>query len=300
MKKEKTVLVAGGTGMIGKCLVPMLQAKGYEVRILSRSRGAGTYYWNPMEGSLDMDALHGVDYVINLAGSGIVDRRWSLARKRELTQSRVRSAAVLLEGFRELGTRPEVYISSSAIGIYGDSGEEWVMESKGGDGGDFMVQCCSAWELAAREFELSGSRVVILRTGLVLDSTSGALAEIIRPLKFRLAVYFADGCSWYSWIHREDMARMIVWSLEEIFMRGVYNSVAPNPVRNRDLVRIATKQLGKRMLWVSVPAFALRLIMGEMSAVILNSNRVSAEKVTASGFSFQFPTIDTALKDLMN
>jgi uncharacterized protein len=296
-----TTLLAGGSGLIGKRLSEILRAQGHSVRLLTRTpRGEGQFAWNPAAGTLDEAALEGVDFVVNLAGAGIADRRWTAARKRELVQSRVQSAEVLRRAFEREAKRPRAYVSASAIGFYGNSGEDLMLETSAPADQSFMVECCQKWEQAADAVAALGIRTVKLRIGVVLATEGGALAEFVKPLRFGLGTYFADGQAWYSWIHRDDVCRAFVWALENESVEGIFNAVAPQPVRNRDLVQATARAMRQPVLMLPAPAFALRLMLGEMSAVVLNSNRVSAEKIERAGFQFDFPTLEGALGEIFD
>lgn len=295
----KTILLAGGTGLIGTRLQTMLREKSYALRLLTRTpAGAGQYAWDPVRGTIDDAALQGVDAVINLAGAGIADARWTPERKKILVDSRVQSARVLREAFQRSGVLPKTWISASAIGYYGNSGEQAMLETDAPVDQSFMVQCCAAWEAAAEEAAALGIRTVILRIGVVLAKEGGALKEIAGPLRFGLGAYFADGRAWYSWIHRDDMCRILIWALENPQAEGVYNAVAPQPARNKELVKTLAQAMRRPALILPAPAFALRLMLGEMSAVVLNSNLVSSEKLQHSGFLFHFPDLPSALQDV--
>lgn len=293
------VLLAGGTGLIGQHLAAMLREKNYEVRTLTRTpKGSGQYAWNPAAGTLDEAALQGVDAVINLAGAGIAERRWTAARKRDIIQSRVQSARTLRSAFERTGQKPRVYLSASAIGYYGNSGERRMTETDAPVGGGFMVDCCSQWEAAADEVAALGIRTVKFRIGIVLAKEGGALAEFVKPLYFGLGAYFADGKAWYSWIHRDDVCRLFLWAIENQAVEGVYNAVAPHPVRNKDLVKAIARARRRPAIIAPAPAFALRLVLGEMSEAVLNSNLVAADKVNKAGFEFRYPEIGGALAEI--
>lgn len=294
-----TVLLAGGTGLIGSRLSEKLQTQGYGVRWLTRSpKGKDQFFWNPNTGEIDQNALQGIDYVINLAGAGIADKRWTKARKKELIESRVRSAALLCREMERMTDRPKAYLSASAIGIYGNSGETWMKEHSPAANSGFMVDCCQQWEAAVEPIKRLGIRTLCFRIGVVLAKEGGALAEIVRPLRFGLGAYFGDGQAWWSWIHRDDVCNAFIWGLEQPALEGVYNLVAPHPVRGKALVQAIAKARAQWALFLPVPAWGLRLVFGEMSAVILNSNRVSAEKLIQAGFEFDWPELDPALLDI--
>ena len=237
-------------------------------------------------------------HVINLAGAGIADGRWTPERKRLLIDSRVESARVLRDALQRNGITPEVYISASAQGLYGDTGEELVYEDHPPGKSGFMPECCIAWENAAEMVAALGIRTVVLRIGIVLAREGGALAEIIKPLRLGAGGYFADGKAWWSWIHRDDLCEMFLWALENPHAEGAYNAVAPHPVRNLELVKATAKAMKQPAIFAPAPAFALKLALGEMAAVILNSNRLSAEKVIAAGFHFKYPHLEDALEEI--
>ncbi|MEO6037462.1 MAG: TIGR01777 family oxidoreductase [Saprospiraceae bacterium] len=295
-----TVLLAGGSGLIGRRLHELLHLRGYTVRLLSRNpKGTDQFRWQPDQGVLDDAALQDLDYVINLAGEGIAEHRWTDERKREIIDSRVKSAHLLRDSFERLNIRPKAYLSASAIGYYGNSGERRMREIDPPVEDSFMVQCCQAWEQAADEVAALGIRTVKFRIGVVLAKEGGALLEFIKPLRFGLGTYFADGRAWYSWVHRNDLCRAFVWAMENEAMSGVYNMVAPQPERIKPLVQTAARAMGKRALIVAVPAFALHLALGEMSGVVLNSNLVSDDKIRAAGFVFEYPELSGALQDIL-
>jgi uncharacterized protein (TIGR01777 family) len=293
------ILLAGGSGLIGRRLSALLRAQGHMVRNLTRSPGgAGQFAWNPATGTLDEAALRDVDAVINLAGAGIADRRWTPARKRELIESRVQSAKTLHDAFLRTGHRPKVYLSASAIGYYGNSGERPMAETDAPVDHSFMVDCCRQWESAADAIAGLGIRTVKLRIGVVLDKAGGALAEFVKPLRFGVGAYFSDGAAWYSWIHTDDVCRLFIWAMENPEVTGVFNAVAPHPARNKELVKAIAKARRRPALIVPAPGFALRLVLGEMAAVVLNSNRIDSGKAVRAGFHFQFPELESALAQI--
>ncbi|GAB4491348.1 MAG: TIGR01777 family oxidoreductase [Saprospiraceae bacterium] len=293
------ILLAGGTGLIGTRLAEILREKGHTVRLLTRSpKGENQFIWNPAAGILDEAALQNVDFVVNLAGAGIADERWTAARKREIIESRVQSARTLRDAFSRLGIRPKAYLSASAIGYYGNSGERRMTEADAPVDNSFMVECCRQWETAADEVAALGIRTVKFRIGVVLAKEGGALAEFVKPLRFGLGVYFADGQAWYSWIHLDDVCRFFIWAAENSSIEGVFNAVAPQPVRNKDLVKAIAKAMRRPAIFAPASAFVMRLALGEMSAVILNSNLVSSEKAIQAEFQFQYPDLATSLNQI--
>lgn len=295
---KKTILIAGGTGLVGSRLSQILKAAGHEVMLLSRRADVSKniFQWNPADQRLDENALQRADVVINLAGAGIADGRWTARRKIEIIESRTQGAATFKKAFEKMERRPEAYLAASAIGFYGNSGEK-LMSENDPQGTGFLAQTTALWEQATAQIESLGIRTVKFRIGVVLSKNGGALAEIIRPMRFGVAAYFADGQAWYSWISLEDVCRMFLWAVENQRVSGVFNAVAPQPERNIDLTRKASKLLKMPALIVPTPAFAIRLIFGEMGDVVLNSTRVSSEKIERAGFQFLHPNLEAAFAE---
>ncbi len=292
-----TILLAGGTGLIGVRLSALLREKGYTVRLLTRRpHGDGQFAWDPINGTIDASALVGVDGIVNLAGAGIAEKRWTNKRKQLLVESRVQAAAVLAKSIAKHGQGPKVYVSAAAIGYYGDTGERLCREDDPPVGRGFLSECCIAWEKAAHAVSRPGLRTVVLRIGIVLAKEGGALKEIIKPLRFGLGAYFADGKAWYSWVHRDDVCRQIIWAIENEAISGTFNAVAPNPVQNKNLVKMVAKARRQWAIFAPAPTFVLRLILGEMADTVLGSNKVSAEKIEKTGFQYQYPALEGALR----
>lgn len=293
---EKTILLAGGSGLIGSRLSVLLQEQKYKVRLLTRNpRKAGEFQWDPMHGEIDDKALENVDHIISLAGAGIADKRWTVDRKHEIIQSRVRAAQMISEACIRTGTKPKSYIAAAAVGFYGNSGEQPMSESDGPVDEGFLVDCCRKWEQSADGMAALGIRTVKFRIGVVLAKEGGALAAIAKPIRWGLGTYFEDGQAWWSWIHRDDVCRMMLWAIEAPEIEGVFNAVAPNPVRGLALVRSTAVAMQKRVVLLPAPGFALRLMLGEMSAVVLNSNLVLSQKIETAGYQFKYPTLAGAL-----
>ena len=297
------ILIGGGSGLIGLRLSRLLAEKGHEVTHLSRRQettaGFKSYRWDTKEGFLDPAAIHLADYVINLAGAGIGDKRWTSRRKRLIIDSRVDTTRLLLRSFRETGKSPKAFIASAAIGFYGDRGDVIVGEESG-RGKGFLSESCVAWENAIDEVARSGIRTVTLRAGIVLSSQGGALPKMIFPQHFLSAPYFGNGRQWYSWIHIDDICRCFIFAIEQENMEGKYNAVAPDPVRNKELMRQLIRVTGRPAFLMPVPAFSLRLFLGEMADTVLDSTRVSSQKLEESGFRFQFPELAAALRDVLS
>lgn len=297
-----TVLIGGGTGLIGTRLSALLKAKGYEVMHLSRTARPDAEFpafeWDVEAGTIDEAAVGKADYVINLAGAGIADRPWTKARKKLIISSRVNAPALLADTFERLGHSPKAYISSSAIGYYGDRGNEWMSEDAA-PGNGFLSESTQAWETAIQGVAKTGPRTVGLRVGIVLSTQGGALEKMLIPFRFYTGTYFGDGEQWYSWVHIDDICRMFIHALETPSMEGFYNAVAPNPVTNKRLVMEMKEALHSAAVILPAPAFALRLAMGEMADAILDSTRVLADKIQETGFTHEYPSIDRALQSLL-
>jgi uncharacterized protein len=297
-----SILIAGGTGLIGRRLSQLLQKQGHEVSLLSRrASNSGTfpaYEWDPARGIIDHEAVRRAEVVINLAGAGVADARWTDARKREIIDSRVNSAHLLLESFRHTGHNPQCYLSSAAIGYYGNRSDT-VLEETAAPGKGFLPDSCVQWEKAVQEVAAAGIRTVVLRTGIVLSVQGGALEKMLMPARLGAGTYFGDGSQWYSWIHIDDVCRLFLHAIEHPDMAGTYNAVAPNPTPNKAFAAALMQAMNRPQILIPAPAFALRFAMGEMADVVLDSARVSSKKAEQAGFRFDFPELEPAILDLL-
>jgi len=295
------VVIGGGTGFIGSHLSRHLTHLGYQVRILSRDPHPGgkylTFKWDTDTNYLDPAALRDADYVINLAGAGIADKKWTAKRKQVIIRSRTETTALLANGIAKMPVKPKLYLSASAVGFYGDRGEEVLTEHDGPRSG-FLSRSCIIWEESVQLIADQGVPTFINRTGIVLHPDSGALETMLLPLKGGISTYFGDGQQYYSWIHLEDIIRVYSHAIMNQ-LSGVYNGVAPNPVRSKQLAQSLAPARGKKALVVPAPKFALKMAMGEMSHTVLDSAYVSSEKIQESGFVFMHPELSQALVDLM-
>jgi uncharacterized protein (TIGR01777 family) len=299
------VLVTGGTGFIGRALIPLLQRESHSLVAWVRSErrlrdlpGANLEF---VRADLDSDtlahALAGCDGIINLAGEPLIGKRWTAARRQVLEASRIQLTDRLVRAMEITSPRPRVLISSSAVGFYGDRGDERLTEaSRPGD--DFLSQLCQRWEAAAARAELSGVRVVTLRMGVVLGSDGGALARMLPPFRFGLGGPIGSGRQYLPWIHLHDLNRIIARALVDERFRGPLNGVAPEPATSRTFAKALGAAVA-RPAWIPVPALALRTIFGEAATVLLSSQRVEPDRLTALGFTWDFPTLDGALHDIL-
>ncbi|MEM9821620.1 MAG: TIGR01777 family oxidoreductase [Bacteroidota bacterium] len=303
MKQTKsTVLIAGGSGLIGQRLSQLLVQKGYRVLLLSRRKQITSpypvYKWDISKGFIDPEAIQQADFAINLAGAGIADRHWTKKRKQLIIDSRVKSNQLLASELAKAG-KAKAYIAAAAIGYYGNSGMEWVDEESLSPDHGFLTESCQIWESTLQEIAKGPLKTTIIRIGIVLSTQGGALEKMLLSFKARVGTYFGDGSQIYSWIHIDDLCRLFIMALENEAWEGVFNGVAPEPVSNKALVEAMGRALEKKSLIVPAPAFALRLAMGEMADMILFGSRVSAEKVQRAGFQFQFPEVENAIRDLL-
>ncbi len=293
----RRVAVTGASGLIGQRLCAMLAAQGYRpVRLVRRTPGSpDEVQWQPEAGRVDAGRLEGVEAVVHLAGENVAAGRWTAARKEAIRRSRVEGTRVLCEALARLRDRPATLISASAIGFYGDRGDEPVTEDSP-PGAGFLAEVCQAWEAAAEPVRQAGIRVVHPRIGMVLSSAGGALARMLPPFRAGLGGVAGSGLQYVSWIELDDLVRVILWLLDRGEVRGPVNAVAPEPVRHRDFVRTLGRLLGRPTL-VPMPALAVRLTFGEMGvSLLLEGARVLPNALEAGGFRFRHPRLEGALR----
>jgi uncharacterized protein (TIGR01777 family) len=303
-----TILITGGTGMIGTAVSRMLVSKGHEVILLSRgtsrtaAEGITIAHWDPYKNLIDPNAVSAADFIVHLAGAGVADKRWSAKRKKEIVESRTRSSELLVKALKETPNKVQAVISASGIGWYGPDpsipNPRPFVETDPVDE-DFLGETCRLWEGSITPVTAMDKRLVILRIGPVLSTTGGALAEFKKPVKLGVAAILGSGRQVMSWIHVEDLCRLFIHAIEDGGMSGVYNAVAPQPVDNKTLtLELARRMKGKYFVQVYVPSFLLKIIVGELSIEVLKSATVSAVKTRQSGFQFLYPSVQSALDDL--
>jgi len=301
VQNNKHVLITGGTGLIGRLVTDQLVNQGYSVSHLSRKPGNNpqikTYSWDVSKDYIDEHCLEGVGTILHLAGENIAAERWTDKRKKAIIDSRTKSIELIYELIKSKPNQVNTIISASAIGYYSDSGDELLTEDSPPNN-DFMAQCCIEWENAVDEGKKLGLRIVKFRTGVVLNKNEGALLEMSKPIKLGFGAPLGTGKQWISWIHWQDAVDMYLYAIEKINLSGVYNMAAPNPVANRQFTRVLAKQLHRPVWPINIPAFALKLLMGEMSTIVLGSTRVSVQKIERDGFTFKYPELTDALKDI--
>jgi hypothetical protein len=309
------ILITGGTGLIGTALSHMLLEKGYSVTLLSRNtrKGKSTSaggplvhiaQWDPQAQTVDSEAIRQADFIIHLAGAGVADKRWSRKRKKEIVESRTKSSALLVKALKETPNKVQAVISASAIGWYGADPSipnPTPFEETAAADEEFLGEVCRLWENSISPVTEMGKRLVILRTGIVLSREGGALKEFKKPVKLGVAAILGSGKQVISWIHAEDLCRLFLHAVEYPNCSGIYNAVAPRPVDNRSLtLELANRLKGRYFVPVYIPSFFLKIMLGEMSIEVLKSATVSAKKIRITGFQFLYPSIQSALEDLVS
>ncbi|MFL6247049.1 MAG: TIGR01777 family oxidoreductase [Thermoanaerobaculia bacterium] len=291
------IVVAGGSGFLGEPLVKRLLARGDDVAVLTRNpahvRAGRAVQWDAKSQGAWSDEAAAADVIINLAGENIGEGRWTEERKKRMVASRLDATHAIVEALRRDASRSRTMINASAVGIYGDRGDELLDESSP-RGAGFLAELVERWEGAAREAE-SLARLVLLRFGVVLDAEGGALRKMALPFRFGAGGPVGNGAQWMSWIDRDDAVRMIEWAIDRESARGIYNATSPQPVRNREFARALGRAL-HRPAFMPAPAFALRLVFGQMAEeVLLAGQRVVPRRAEAEGFAFERPALDAAL-----
>ncbi len=292
------VLVSGAGGLVGSALTAFLSTQGHEVRGLGRKGGEGAVRWDVGRGELDPAALDGIEGVVHLAGANVAAGRWTAARKREILESRVNGARLLVDAFARMPRRPRVLVSASAVGLYGDAGGR-LLDEAAPEGSGFLAEVCRAWEAEALRARELGVRVVILRIGVVLTPAGGALARLLPIFKVGLGGPVAGGAQWMSWISLDDLLGVIGRALVDEATHGVFNAVAPEPVTNAAFTAALGRVLGRPAI-APVPAVALELAYGEMArATVLASQRAVPARLLAAGHRFRHPTVEEALRHVL-
>lgn len=298
---SKKILITGGSGLVGTALTALLQKRGYAVAHLSRSAdGNGpvkTYVWDVLSGKIDEEAIKDVHAIIHLAGAGIADERWTDKRKEVIINSRVKSAELLYATCESVGQWPEVFISASGINYYGSVTSSHIYTESDPPASSFIGRCCVLWEQAAEKFKKE-CRVAMLRTGVVLSVEGGALPKIAAPVKFGFGAALGSGAQWMPYIHIDDLCQMYLHALENTDVNGAYNATNSDHVSNRQLTKAIAEALSKPLWLPAVPSFALKLALGEMSEILLEGSRASADKIASTGFKFKFQDVNEALADL--
>ena len=299
-----TILITGATGLIGQEIVKQCHAEGINVHYLTTSKSKLStdtnykgFYWNPNNNEIDHTCFEGVSAIINMVGASI-SKRWTASYKKEILESRTKTAQLLQDTIKTHNYKIDQVVSASAIGIYPTSLVNYYEEDNTEISESFLGKVVHEWEAAVDGFKSLGCKVAKIRIGLVLAEEGGALPEIVKPIKFGAGAAFGSGEQWQSWIHVEDLAALFVFALQNNF-EGIYNGVAPNPVSNEELTKAAASVLSRPLILPNIPKFAMKLVLGEMHILLFESQRVSSQKIEATGFNFKFANLRPALEDLL-
>ena len=299
------VLITGATGLVGKELVKQCLNQDIQVHYLTTSKkkitlekGYKGFYWNPANGEIDTTCFNEVDAIINLAGASI-SKRWTSNYKQEILESRIQSLNLLKETIKQGQYNVKHLISASAIGVYPDSLTNYYDETSKEKASGFLGDVVQQWEDAADQFSELNIKVAKIRIGLVLAEDGGALPKLVKPIALGFGAAFGSGKQWQSWIHVTDLVQLFLFVLKKN-LSGVYNGVSPNPVSNKELVKVIAKQLHRPLIFPNIPKFVLELLLGEMHSLLFESQRVSSSKVENLGFNYAFHNAPNALKDLLS
>ncbi len=299
------IAIAGATGFVGSRLVEQLQTQGHQIMILTRNpQQASNLFpqaevvgYTPLISGEWQKSISGCDAVVNLAGEAIAEKRWTPAQKQLILESRQIGTQKIVEAIAQAQVKPQVLVNASAIGYYGTS-ETAKFDETSQAGTDFLAQVCTTWETTAASVTAAGTRSVILRLGIVLGAKGGALGKMLAPFSAFVGGPIGSGKQWFSWIHRDDVVKLILMAIEDAQMEGAYNATAPHPVNMRQF----TQTLGvvmNRPSWLPVPDFALEALLGEGAIVVLQGQQVLPTRTLAQGFKFDYPTLEPALAEIL-
>lgn len=299
-----TVLIAGGSGLIGKTLIDELSKLGYSVKLLGRSKSSfpnsESYVWDPSKNTIDLKAFENTDFVINLAGANVGEGKWTDKRKKELLDSRIQSTTLLINSIKENQFSIKKFIQASAIGYYGLSDNDVDFTETDPPGNDFLALLTVEWEKSADSLDLMSTPLLKLRIGVVLSNDGGALVAMAKPVKMFAGASLGNGDQIVPWIHIDDLVSIFLKGIEEPQFVGTYNAAAPYPVSNKQLTKAIAKAV-KRPFWpIGIPGFLLNLMLGEQAQIVLKGNKISSKKLIAAGFKFKYPSLDKAIPQLFN
>ncbi len=300
--KFKNILITGGSGLIGRVLTPLLQAKGHKISWLSRSgisiEGVKGYRWDIEKMTIDREAVEFADVIVHLAGEGIANGRWTVSQKKKILDSRTQSTRLLCRALSEEEDVVSQVISASAIGYYGMDNGDRILTEDDQSGDDFLAEVTSQWEQEVDQIASPSINATKLRLGVVLTAEGGALEKMSMPIRWGVGAALGTGDQYMSWIHVDDLCSMIMYLLENN-TPGVYNAVTPYPVTNSEMTKAIAGQLNRRILLPNIPRFVLKIMLGEMVNMLLGSSKVSSSKIQKEGFQFRYPTLESALKNLI-
>jgi hypothetical protein len=302
-KKKAAVLITGGSGLVGKYLTSALLSEDYRVVHLSRRENQSgivkVFRWDPEKEIIDPAVFEGVSIIVNLAGANIGERRWTKKRKTEIVTSRVDGIRLLHRVICANDIKINAFISASAIGLYGSVTSEEILTETDPPGSDFLGNTCKLWEEAADLFNNEGIRTVKIRTGICLEKSDAALSKLMLPAKFGFLIPLGNGRQYMPWIHIRDLTGIYLKAIEDQNMSGAYNAVAPQHVTHFEFIKILASVMNDKVIFPHLPAFLLRLALAEMSSIILKGTRISPGKIIGSGYKFQYPGLEEALKNII-
>jgi uncharacterized protein len=299
----QTVLITGGTGLVGAHLCKRLQEEGYDVAILSRKgkhkTDIQTYTWDWSNKKIEKEAIDTADCIIHLAGASVGDKKWTANRRQVIVDSRVKTGQLLFDRIKEQSKNLKVFVSASAIGYYGTITSDKIFMETDPSAEDFLGSTCRQWEEVTDRFKSLGIRTVKIRTGVVLTQRGGALSKMITPVSMGIGSAIGDGRQYLPWIHVDDLCGIYIKAIKDAQMNGAYNAVAPDHKTNREFMQTLARVLKKPFSFPNVPAVTMKLLFGKMSTIILKGSRVSADKIVREGYHFLFPELEMALNDLL-
>lgn len=301
-KTGSTVLITGGSGLIGRYLTSTLLSEGYTVSHLSRKSDqfgkVRVFRWNPEKRILDPGILAGVDYIVHLAGANIGEKRWTKKRKIEIIKSRVDSARLIYDTVSENGIKLKGFISASAIGYYATITSDRIFMESDPHAEDFLGTTCSLWEETADLFSDRNTKVVKIRTGVVIEKNDSAMAKLLKPARLGIFPRLGNGRQYMPWIHIQDLCNIYLKAIQDDKMRGAYNAVSPQHITQTEFMRTLALTMDKRFFHPRVPAIFLRAALGEMADVILKGSRISTEKIMNAGYVYEFSELKTILEKI--
>lgn len=297
------ILITGGSGSIGRALIPKLLSNGHQVAVIGRSKhpelDVPSFVWDLDADTMDENALRDVTHIVHLAGAGIADKPWSPSRKREIIESRVKPLQLLAKTLVKRNQRIDTIISSSAVGFYGGITSDEIFDENANSATDFLGSTCKMWEDAVQLFKPLADREVRIRTSVVLMEDTGALPKLVTPTKYGVGAPVGSGKQWMPWIHIEDMARVYVKAVEDSKMNGAYNAAASEHANQKQMIKGIGKAINRPVFLPPVPGFLVKAVLGDMAAVVTEGSRVSNEKLLEAGFEFRFAELQPALNDLL-
>ena len=299
---RKNILITGGTGFVGRHLTKLLVANGFSVSVMSRTKKVNTetvfyYTWDVEKQTMEEEAVQKADYIIHLAGANIAGKPWTDKRKNEIVSSREQAAQLIYDTLQKTNTQLEAFVSASAVGIYGAMNGQAICHEDMQPANDFLGLTCQKWEAAADAFEKLGIRTVKIRTGLVMGENDGFLKKLAPVFKFKLGAALGSGKQYMPWIHIDDLCRIYLEVIQNTDMEGAYNAAVPDDTTNESFSKVLAKVYGYKLWLPNVPSFLIKLVLGEMSKLLLTGRRVSNAKIRKLGFQFKYTNLEATLKD---